>query len=300
MIDLPSKIYTVKEDGNKAIIAIEGLYPNYGITIGNSLRRVLLSSLKGSAVTYVKIKNVAHEFSTLDGVYETVIDIMLSLKNLKVKMFTNEPQVLTLKAKGEKEITAKDFDKNSQVEIENKDLQIATITDKNTTFEMEVTIEKGVGYKTSEDLKKEKLPVGTLLNDAIFSPVLNVSFEIEDMSLKGRVDYNRLLMNIETDGIITPKEALKEACGILKDHFEGIIVSLEGNQTTKKIEKQELVKELNLSDKVIKLLEKNDIKKVSQLTNLSLSELKEIDGLGPKAAKEITDVLENQGYSLKN
>ena len=300
MIDLPSKIYTVKDDGNKAIIAIEGLYPNYGITIGNSLRRVLLSSLKGSAVTYVKIKNVAHEFSTLEGVYESVIDIMLSLKNLKVKMFTDEPQILTLKVKGEKEVTAKDFDKNSQVEIENKDLQIATITDKNTTFEMEVTIEKGIGYKTSSDLKKEKLPVGTLLNDAIFSPVLNVSFEIEDMSLKGRVDYNRLLMNIETDGTITPKEALIEACGILKDHFEGIIVSLEGNQITKKVEKQELVSELNLSEKVIKLLESNDIKKVSQLTSLSLKELKEIEGLGPKSAKEIMDVLENQGYSLKN
>ncbi|MDD4123174.1 MAG: DNA-directed RNA polymerase subunit alpha [Candidatus Pacebacteria bacterium] len=219
MIDLPLKTNTVKEEGNKATIAIEGLYPNYGITIGNSLRRVLLSSLKGSAVTYIKIKNVAHEFSTLDGVYETVIDIMLSLKNLKVKMFTEEPQVLTLKVKGEKEVKAKDFDKNSQVDIINKDLSIATITDPNTTLEMEITVEKGVGYKTSQDLKKDKLPVGTLLNDAIFSPVVNVSFDIEDMSLKGRVDYNRLLMNIETDGTITPKEALCEASQILQDHF---------------------------------------------------------------------------------
>ena len=300
MIDLPLKTNTIEENGNKATFSIEGLYPNYGITIGNSLRRVLLSSLPGSAVTYVKIKNVSHEFSTIEGVYETAIDIMLSLKNLKIKMFTEEPQILTLKVKGEKDVKAKNFDKNPQVEILNKDLLIATITDKNTTLEMEITIEQGVGYKTAEDLKKDKLPVGTLLNDAIFSPVVNVSFDVQDMSLKGRVDYNKVLITIETDGSITPKEALSATSQILKNHFAWIGDSLEGKtEKTENIE-EVFIKDLNLSEKVIKNLDENKIQTITQLTDLTLKEVKSLKGLGPKALKEITDVLENQGYSLKN
>ncbi len=143
MISLPIEIKQKQVTDNIGIFEIEGLYPNYGITIGNALRRVLLSSIEGAAVTMIKIKNAPHEFSELPGVYESVLDIVLNLKGLRVKLFTDEPQILNLSVKGEKEVTAKDFDKNAQVAIQNTDLKIATLTDKKAELEIEVTIEKG-------------------------------------------------------------------------------------------------------------------------------------------------------------
>jgi len=219
MISLPIEIKQKQIADNTGVFEIEGLYPNYGITIGNALRRVLLSSIEGAAVTMIKIKNAPHEFSELPGVYESVLDIVLNLKGLRVKLFTDEPQVLNLVVKGEKEILAKDFEKNPQVEIQNKDLKIATLTDKKAELEIEVTIEKGWGYRTLEEAKKDKTPIGSILVDSAFSPVVRVKIDTEEMRLKGRVDYNRLVLEIETDGSITPKEALEQASSILAQHF---------------------------------------------------------------------------------
>jgi len=220
MISLPIEIKQ-KPTTNKniGVFETEGLHPNYGITIGNTLRRVLLSSIEGSSVTAIKIKGAAHEFSELPGVLESVLDIVLNLKMLRAKIFTEEAQILNLTVKGEKEISAANFDKNPNVEIQNKDLHIATLTDKKAELEIEVTIEKGTGYRTLEEAKNDKTPIGTILVDSAFSPVTRVKIDSEDMRLKGRVDYNRLIVEIETDGSITPKDAFEEATNILAQHF---------------------------------------------------------------------------------
>jgi len=220
MISLPIEIKQ-KQTANKnvGVFEIEGLHPNYGITIGNTLRRVLLSSIEGAAVTAIKIKGAAHEFSEIDGVLESVLDIVLNIKMLRTKIFTEEPQTLTLAVKGEKEILASSFEKNPNVEIQNKDLHIATLTDKKAELEIELTIEKGTGYRTLEEAKNDKTPIGTILVDSAFSPVTRVKIDSEDMRLKGRVDYNRLIVEIETDGSITPKDAFEEATNILAQHF---------------------------------------------------------------------------------
>ncbi len=220
MISLPIEIKQRQATNpNIGVFDIEGLHPNYGITIGNTLRRVLLSSIEGAAVTAIKIKGVPHEFSEISGVLESVLDIVLNVKTLRVKLFNNEPQTLVLSVKGEKEVFASDFDKNPSVEIQNKDLKICTLTDKKAEFEMELTIEKGTGYRTQEEAKNDKTPIGTILVDSAFSPVTRVKLDTEDMRLKGRVDYNRLIIEIETDGSITPKDALEEATNILAQHF---------------------------------------------------------------------------------
>lgn len=216
------KIKTVSESASSGVFEIEGLYTGYGLTVGNALRRALLSSIPGAAVTSIKIKNVLHEFSTLPGVKEDIIEITLNLKNLRFKLFSDDPQVVTIKAKGEKEITAKDLELNSQVEVVNPDSLIATLTSKSAVFEAELTIEKGLGYSSIESRKVEKLPIGTVLVDAFFSPVKQVNYQIEDMRVGESTTYNRLKLEILTDGSISPSAVLHKATSILKDHFEKI------------------------------------------------------------------------------
>ncbi len=226
MIKLPGQPKIIKKEGNKAIFEIEPLYPGYGVTIGNSLRRILLSSLSGAAVTQVKIKGVSHEFSTISGILEDVILIMLNLKQLRFKLFTDEPQKATLKVKGEKEVKGSDFILPSQVELVNKNCHIATLTTKSAELEMEIQIEKGIGYSSREARKKpttptqqEKLEIGTIALDAIFTPIKNVSYRIENMRVGERTDYDRLFLDIETDGVIAPEEAFSQASEILLNHF---------------------------------------------------------------------------------
>jgi len=219
MIPLPKTPKIVEKKGNFARFIIEALYPGYGITIGNSLRRVLLSSLPGAAITQVKIKGVQHEFSTIPGVLEDVVDIMLNLKQLRFKLYSDSPQTATLKVKGEKEVKGADFKLPSQVEIVNKDAHIATITDKKTTLEMEVIIEKGLGYEPVERRKKEKLEIGMIPLDAIFTPIRKINYHIENMRVGERTDFDRLFFEIETDGTLTPEEAISEASNILISHF---------------------------------------------------------------------------------
>jgi len=226
MINLPNQPKIVKKEGNKAVFEIESLYPGYGVTVGNSLRRVLLSSLSGAAVTHVKIKGISHEFSTIPGVLEDVVLIMLNLKQLRFKLFTQEPQKAILKVKGEKEVKGSDFNLSSQVELVNKNCHIATLTSKSAELEMEIQIEKGIGYSSRESRKKpavpmqqEKLEIGVISLDAIFTPVKRVSFKIENMRVGERTDYDRLFLEVETDGIISPEEATSQASEILINHF---------------------------------------------------------------------------------
>ncbi|MDI6591377.1 MAG: DNA-directed RNA polymerase subunit alpha [Patescibacteria group bacterium] len=241
IIPLPLQPKVIEKKGNRAIFEIEALYPGYGVTIGNSLRRVLLSSLPGAAVTQMKIKGVPHEFSTIPGVLEDVISIMLNLKQLRFKIFTDEPQKATLKVKGEKEVKGSDFEFPPQVELVNKNAHIATLTDKKAELEMEIQIGKGLGYQPRESRKKEKLEIGTIPIDSIFTPIKRVAYRIENMRVGERTDFDRLFLEIETDGTITPEEALAEASEILVKHFSLFSESLkkEASSSKKLTEKHE-------------------------------------------------------------
>jgi DNA-directed RNA polymerase subunit alpha len=216
------KIKKVSDDGRNGLFDIEGLFPGYGLTLGNSLRRVLLSSLPGAAVTQFKVKGALHEFSTVPGVLEDVVDIGMNLKKLRFKFTADEPQVLTIKIKGEKEVTGADVEANVQAEVVNPEVKLFTITDKKADIEIELTVEKGLGYVPVERRKAGKLEIGVIALDAIFTPVMNVAINVENMRVGDRTDYNRLELTVETDGSITPSEAVHKASHILVDHFTKI------------------------------------------------------------------------------
>jgi DNA-directed RNA polymerase subunit alpha len=218
MISLPLQPKIIEKKENKAIFEIEALSPGYGVTIGNSLRRVLLSSLSGAAVTQMKIKGVPHEFSTIPGVLEDVILIILNLKQLRFRLYSDQPQKATLKVKGEKKVKGSDFTFPPQVELVNKNSPIATLTTKSAELEMEIQIEKGIGYSPRE-ARKEKLEIGIIPLDAIFTPIKRVSHRIENMRVGERTDFDRLFLEIETDGTIAPETALFQASEILVRHF---------------------------------------------------------------------------------
>ena len=221
MIALPTEPKVVSRDGEyKAVFEISPLYPGYGMTIGNSLRRVLVSSLEGAAITSVKIKGVLHEFSTIPNVVEDVIEIILNLKKVRLKVFSDEPVTLMLRASGDKEITAADIKSTDQAEVINKDQHIATLGGgKKSELEMELRVERGVGYVPADQREKEKLGVGVIALDGIFTPIKNVSFKVENIRVGQRTDYNRALLEVETDGSILPEEAVHKAAKILVDHF---------------------------------------------------------------------------------
>ena len=216
------KAVKVKEDEKVGVFDIEGLYRGYGMTVGNALRRVLFSSLPGAAITRFKVKGVGHEFTTIPGIMEDVLEIGLNLKQVRFRFYADEPQILTLKVKGERKVTAGDVKGNTQVEIQNPDLHIATITTKTGELEMELTVEKGLGYEPVEVRKKERLPIGMIAIDSVFSPVTNVNFRIENMRVGERTDYNKVRLTLETDGTISPSSALHKAVNILADHFKKI------------------------------------------------------------------------------
>jgi DNA-directed RNA polymerase subunit alpha len=237
MIPLPQKPKIIKKEKNKATFEIEGLYPGYGVTIGNALRRVLLSSLEGAAVTQMKIKGVSHEFSTIPGVLEDVITIMLNIKQLRFKMIGEEPQRASLKVKGEKEVKGSDFELPAQLELVNPDCHIATLTSKNAKLEMEILVEKGVGYLPRERKRKEKLEIGVIPVDAIFTPVKRVAIRTENMRVGERTDFDRLFLEIETDGTITPEEAFLKASEILINQFSFLKENLEKHEEKEKRKK---------------------------------------------------------------
>jgi DNA-directed RNA polymerase subunit alpha len=220
-IPLPQKAKVAKKEENRAVFEIDGCYPGYGMTLGNAFRRVLLSSLPGAAITSVKIKGVSHEFSTIPHVMEDVIHIILNLKQIRFKVNSPEslPLKIELKASGEKEVKAKEIKLSSEVEIINKDAHIATLTDKKAKLDIEIEIQSGLGYVPVEQRKKEKLEIGAIAVDAIFSPIKKINYEIENMRVGDRTDFNRLMIDIETDGSIAPEDAFIKAADILVDHF---------------------------------------------------------------------------------
>lgn len=311
MLPLPHSPKIIEKKGNRAIFEIEALYPGYGTTIANAFRRVLLSSLPGAAVTKMKIKGVQHEFSTIPGVLEDVITIMLNLKQLRFKVFSQEPQKATLKVKGEKTIKGSDFKIPTQVELINKDCHIATLTDKKADLEMEIQIERGLGYEPVERRKKEKLEIGTVAIDAIFTPVRRVSYQIENMRVGERTDFDKLKLEIETDGTLTPEEAFSRASEIIINHF-----SLFNEAFAKEIAKAAAKKEetiaiaedltkfkledLKLSTRTANALLQNNIKTLGGLLRKSEDSLLQVEGVGQKGMKEIKKALKKLGLEIKS
>jgi len=222
MVQLPEQVKILKREGNRATFEISPLMSGYGATIANPLRRVLLSSLEGAAVTSIKIKGVDHEFTTVPGVMEDIIQIILNVKRIRFRSHSEEPVKVSLRVKGDKEVTAADIKTTSDVEVINPDQHIATLTDKKADFEMELDIERGVGYVPVEQRQKDKLAIGMIAIDAIFSPVRMVNFSVENVRVGQRIDFNKINIDIETDGSIEPEEALKKASEILVKHFETI------------------------------------------------------------------------------
>lgn len=223
IISLPNKIEIKEDKENPKIgtVVIEPCYPGYSITIGNALRRVLLSSLEGAAVTSVKIKGAQHEFSTIPHIKEDVLEIILKLKKIRFKMFKDEPVHLTLNVKGEKEVTASDIQKSSDIEIINPDLKIASLTNRNAELDMELTISKGLGYSSADqkELQPETKEIGTIVVDSIFTPIVNVGMKIENVRVGQMTNYEKLILTIETDGTIGLEEAMEKSSKILLDHF---------------------------------------------------------------------------------
>jgi len=244
------KVKTVSENEKEGIFEIEGLYSGYGITVGNALRRALYSSLPGAAVTQVKIKGVGHEFTAIEGVLEDAVAISFNFKKLRFKMHTDEPQILTIKVKGEKKVYASDIKTNAQIDLVTQDVLLATLTSKGSEFEAEVTVEKGLGYVPAEARMSEKLPIGAIALDAAFSPVVKANFEVENMRVGDRTDYNRLRFHIFTDGTISPSSALHKASNILKDHFEKISgVEVKETEKEPETEKKEKSKKQSSAKK---------------------------------------------------
>jgi DNA-directed RNA polymerase subunit alpha len=218
-IQTPRVEFKKGERPNAAQLIMEPLYPGYGTTVGSALRRILLSSLPGAAVTAVKIKNAPHEFTTIPKVKEDVLNIILNLKQLRLKVFSDEPVTLTIKAKGEKMVKAGDIEKNSDVEIVNPDLLIATLTSKDAELEMELTVERGRGYMPTETREKQRRDIGVVAIDALFAPIRRVSLNVEPARVGQMTNFDRLIMDIETDGTISPEEAVTESAKLLMDHF---------------------------------------------------------------------------------
>ena len=314
MISLPLPPKVIQKKKNQAVFEVEGLYPGYGVTIGNSLRRVLLSSLQGAAVTEVKIKGAPHEFSTMPGVLEDTIMILLNIKNLRFKIFEGESQKVNLSVKGEKAVKGADFKCPSQIKLVNPELQIATITDKKTELEIELTIERGIGYVPKDQVKTKKAEIGAIAIDAIFTPIRNVNFQVENMRVGDRTDFDRLSLEIETDGTITPEEAFFEACDILIKHFNIIFQGKAGDEkeeaviSEKKEEVEEgeeditklVVEDLKLTGRTLNALLNNGIKTVGGIIRKTEKDLEELDGMGDKALSEIKRKIKKLGLELKS
>ena len=222
-IPLPTSVSEAPVSEHHARISIGPCYPGYGSTIGNALRRVLLSSLPGASVTAVKIVGADHEFTSLPGVKEDVVDLLLNLKQLRVKVHSAEPVTVTLKASGEKEVTAADIAKNSDVEVLNPELHLATLTDKKASLELELTCEQGRGYVPVESRDSKRLDIGTIAVDSIFSPVRRVGYTVENVRVGQMTNYEKVTIDVETDGSIEPIKAVQQAAQVLIDHFMVIV-----------------------------------------------------------------------------
>ncbi len=315
-IIVPSKVSIKENKGNEAIIIIEPCYSGYGTTIGNALRRVLLSSLSGAAVSAIRIKGVDHEFSTIPSIKEDLIQIISSLKSLRLEMHTEEPVKLELHTRGKKIITAADIEKNSDVKIINTDLKIAESTSKDTELDMEIIVEKGRGYVPLEQKNVNDSEIGMIAIDSIFTPVLAVGFEVKNIRVGKRTDFDQLEIKIKTDGTITPLEALVESADILikqfsiisdinkvKDLIEEVKKEKELKENEKDVKKENKedevsISELNFSTRTFNALDKAKIRNVNDLSKKKIKELLKLPGFGQTALQEVQKALKKYNVQL--
>jgi DNA-directed RNA polymerase subunit alpha len=236
----PKKIdFKTVGNSNEGVITIEPLFPGYGMTLGNSLRRVLLSSLPGAAVIGVKIKGASHEFMALPHIKEDVLEMILNLKQLRFKVFTEDEIRLELKVKGKKVVTAADITKNSQVEIKNPELVLANITNEAGSLDAEILVKGGRGYKMSEGSKKENKEIGFIEIDSIFSPVTIVSIKVDNARVGKMTNWDKLILDVKTDGTVTPEEAFNEAVKILVEQFNALLPENIGKEMEEEMAKDE-------------------------------------------------------------
>ena len=314
-VTLPSKPRVVSEEENRGVFEIDGLYPGYGHTLGNSLRRIILSSLPGAAITQVKINGAEHEFSTLSGVKEDVITILLNLRRVRLHMHSDEPMTVSLKKSGVGPVTAADIEAPTQVEILNPEQHIAEITNKSTKLNIEITVERGLGYVPREVHQKDKVEIGTIALDAVFTPIRRANYEVENMRVGDRTDYNRLRITLETDGTYTAREALEIAIEIMIHQLKAVIGFQE--QHTEKEEStpvnttaeekaapdQEVLKTrietLDLSARTLQALEEASVRTIGGLVRKKKDDILALDGIGPKGLDEISALLKNMNLELE-
>lgn len=297
------KVELVKSSGNQGTFQVEPLDPGYGVTLGNALRRVLLSSLLGAAVTSIKIDGVYHEFATIPGVREDTTELILNIKKLRLKSYSDQPVQLHLQAKGPGIVTAADLIAPSDVEVVNPELHLATLDSAEARLEMELVVEKGKGYLPSDG--REAPSIGVIPIDAIFTPVRRVNYTIEHVRVGSRTDLDRLVMDIATDGSISPSDALSEAAQILVDRF-GAFAEL--GQTAKRGERAAIAKavagkdydrpieDLDLSVRAYNCLKRSGITKIGQLLEMSEDDLLAVRNFGQKSLDELNQRLEVLGY----
>ena len=319
-IALPSKPRVVSESERSGVYEIDGLYPGYGYTLGNSLRRIVLSSLPGAAITHVKIPGVSHEFSTVEGVKEDVVTILLNIRKVRFKLTTDEPQTIHLSVKGPKVVTASDLELPGQVELLNPEQILADVTGK-VNFELELRAERGLGYVPKEEHQKERVDIGTIALDAIFSPIRRANYEVENMRVGDRTDFNRLRILIETDGTLAPREALESAITTMIHQLKAVVgfkeeepealpqtslgdVQMGGREERMQPMDAEVLKtritELHLPQRVELALDNASIRTVGGLVRKREDDLLAIEGLGQKGLQDIKRALSNMGLTLRS
>lgn len=302
------KIIKAIESDYKGTFTIEPLPQTYGSTIANALRRVLLTSVKGAAATSMKIEGANHQFTTVEGVKEDLVQITLNIKNIRFKCHSENPVVVTLNKKGKVPVTAADLKLNSDVEIMNPDQVIATLADEKSEIKMELIIEQGTGYSPREDREKSNAKLGNIVLDAIFSPIKNATYRIESTRFGERVDLDKVVLTVETDGSVTPADAFRDAAETLRAYYE-IIGSGDSEITKKEAEiiaskpvvnntKKELanvaIEELPLQTRTINALKKHGINTLKELASKNDEELADVKNLGEKSLNEIKDLLKKE------
>lgn len=325
---LPSKLKTVSEDTTSGVYEIEGLYPGYGHTLGNALRRIILSSIPGAAITKIKIAGAEHEYSTLSGVKEDALTIVLNLKRLRFRLDSDEAVTAKLKVKGDKQVTGADFELPGQVQLMNPEQPIALITDKKTELDIEITIEPGLGFVPKSNTKKSRAEIGEIIIDAVYTPIRKVSYEVEDMRVGDRTDHNRLRMSIQTDGSLTAREALEYAINIMLQQFRAILDLKEEEENPISVAdiEAEVVNAMksseeatddkseadytdalktridtleDLSTRTQNALAEASIRTIGGLVQKTEADLLALDGIGDKGVEEVRAVLAKFDLGLK-
>ncbi len=321
-VSLPKTPVFESIDERSGRFIIEGCYPGYGTTLGNSIRRVLLSSLPGCAIVSVKIKGATHEFTTLKGVKEDMVQLILNLKKVTFNLKEVDEAMTFLRVKGEREVTAGDFETSSQLEVVDAEQKIATLTSSSSEFEIEVKVKRGLGYVPVDQQEEEEKEIGTIAIDAVYTPILRANFNVENTRVGKRTDFDRITLEVFTDGSITPQEAYSQAVQILKDQFEGIsqleevsqikeaetedsqkeleVITKESSGKEKQVSPEEVgLEELDLSTRTANVLRDNNIENVAQVIGMTEEELRDLEGMGEKGIKETRQGIGRFGFTLK-